>query len=274
MTTITRGHNQESGHLLESTIACQDIRTCFQPIVFLRNGKVLGYEALSRGPIGTQWEEPRMMFAAAARDGLSWELDAVCRLLALQRFAEFHSDKLLFLNVNPHVIADPRFREYMTPAQLANYFISPGQLVFELTEETAVTNYIEYCDLLDYYKQQGFRLAVDDAGAGYSGLNMICTMKPSFVKMDMALIRDIHRDSFRQHLLRMTVEFAHATETTLVAEGIESEAELLTLLDLGVEYGQGFSSVPRSRTYICPRRKSSSACSVNNNSGCSGACAM
>jgi len=215
------------------------IRTCFQPIVSLRDGVVLGYEALSRGPAGTALESPVALFALADEHGMGWELDHLCRTLAIERFAGTEADKLLFLNVDPYTIQDPR-----STARMKNEPLSPaipvGNIIFELTENGAIANYGDFCQLLDVYKIQGIRVAVDDAGAGYSGWNLLCQIKPAFVKIDGAIVRDIHRDAFKQQMMKVMVDFTRATNTTLIAEGIETESELLTLLELGVEYGQGY----------------------------------
>jgi diguanylate cyclase (GGDEF)-like protein len=225
---------------LQQLIEQEAITTCFQPIVNLRDGSVLGYEALSRGPQGTPLESPGALFPLADEMGLSWELDYTCRRLAIERFARFQNDALLFLNINPHVMQDSRFREGMTKGELASQSIPASRVVLELTERTTVPNMCELYSLLEHYKAQGFRLAIDDAGAGYSGLNLICHVKPRFLKLDMDLIRNIHRDAFKQQLMKFFVDLSRATEISLIAEGIETEAELLTLLDLGLEYGQGF----------------------------------
>jgi diguanylate cyclase (GGDEF)-like protein len=216
------------------------VNTVFQPIISLCDGAVLGYEALSRGKAGSALESPRVLFAIAEELGMTWELEYACRRMAIGRFAAFASDALLFLNVDPHVMQDPEFTDEMTRVQLSEHGIPAAGVVFELTEQAAIANHREFTAILEHYKAKGFRLAVDDAGSGYSGLNLICHVKPHFLKMDMNLVRNIHRDAFKQQLLKFTVDFAKATGISLIAEGIEQEAELLTILDLGVEYGQGF----------------------------------
>ncbi|HEY3377599.1 MAG TPA: GGDEF domain-containing protein [Armatimonadota bacterium] len=221
-------------------IETQQITTCFQPIISLRDGSVLGYEALSRGPQFTPLESPTALFALAENCHLTWELEYLCRHLAIERFAACATEKILFLNVNPHIIQDPRFRDGMTKGRLAELSLPTNCIVLELTEKSAIENFYEFYAILEHYEAQGYRLAVDDVGAGYSGLNLICQLKPKFLKLDMNLIRNLHRDAFKQQLIKFAVDFARATEISLIAEGIEQQAELLTLLDLGVEYGQGF----------------------------------
>ncbi len=213
------------------------IRTLYQPIVSLRDGSIHGYEALSRGPEGSALESPFALFALAEYLGVTWELEYACRRLAIERFARLQSEALLFLNVNPTIMQDSRFHQGMTKDALLQAGVPASRVVLELTERTAITNYPDFTRMLDHYRGQGFRVAVDDLGAGYSGLNLLCQVRPKYLKVDMALIRDIHRDTFKQQMVKFTVDFARATESTLIAEGIEQEAELLTLLELGVDFG-------------------------------------
>ncbi len=218
----------------------EDIRTMFQPIISLRKGTVIGYEALSRGPISSKFEDPFVLFQMAEQLGKVWEMEYTCRRLAIKRFAVMGSDHLLFINVNPHVIADPRFREGMTKCQLTAMGMPIEQLVLEITERSAIDSHQEFSAMLEHYRDQGFGLAMDDVGAGYSSLSLVCTMRPKFIKLDMSLMQDIHKDPFKQQLVKFTVNFARATEMRLIAEGIEKELDLLALIDLGVEYGQGY----------------------------------
>ncbi len=225
---------------LRRIISERDISTVFQPIVSLRDGSVLGYEALSRGPANTILQPPSTMFNLAEIHGLTWELEYTCRRLSIERFSAFHSEKLLFLNVNPHIITDIRFKEGVTKEVLEEKSIPTSQVVLEITERNAVVNYFEFITAIEHYKSQGFGLGIDDVGAGYSGLNLLCTIRPKYMKLDMALIQGIHLDSFIQQLVKFTVDFARATNISIVAEGIEKEEELKTIIELGVEYGQGF----------------------------------
>ncbi len=225
---------------LSAIIHAQQIRTLFQPIVDLQHARVYGYEALSRGPAGSALELPDILFTLADRWGYTWELEYTCRRLAIERFVATNCSKFLFLNVDPHIVSDFRFREGMTKSQLEATTMPASQVVLELTERSMISNYHDFITLLEHYKAQGFRMAIDDVGDGYAGLNLICSVKPKFLKLDRTLIRDIHRDAFKQQLIKFQVDFARATDITLIAEGIEEESELLTLIGLGIHYGQGF----------------------------------
>ena len=216
------------------------IQTVFQPIVSLADAEILGYEALSRGPSGSILEQPDRLFAAATACDLLWELDLLCRFKALETAGNMLEKYLLFLNVDPKIINDPRFQKGLTRGYLNSSPIKALGVVFEITEKTAVHDYKGFRRLLDNYTSQGYQIALDDTGSGYSGLTLLAETRPQYVKLDMELIRNVDEDSLKQALLKALVQFADATGIKLVAEGIETINELNALIDIGVHYGQGF----------------------------------
>ncbi len=216
------------------------ITSVFQPIVSLRDGAVLGYEALSRGPKGTEMESPAMLFAVAEANKELWELERLCRTKALSAMQCAKSDTTLFLNVNPSVMEDAKFQKGFTLEYLQEFDIDPKRIIFEITERSAVKDIGEFKEIIHYYKDQQYQIAIDDAGAGYSGLNLISDIHPHYLKLDMQLIRNIDRDTVKQALVKSMQEFAKITGTHLIAEGIETLNELETLIHIGVQYGQGY----------------------------------
>ena len=218
----------------------RQIETVFQPIVSLRDGSVYGYEALSRGPQNTEMYYPTLLFDCAEQYGKTWELELLCRMKAIETVYALQSKFRLFLNVNPKVIHDEKFKKGFTKEYLAQYGIDPENVIFEITEKGVVNNISEFIDTINNYKNQNYRIAVDDAGAGYSGLNMISDIHPHFIKLDMNLVRGIDKDTTKQSLVKSFTEFASMTNTYLIAEGIETKDELLKLIEFGVHYGQGF----------------------------------
>lgn len=217
-----------------------EISTVFQPIVNLKTGEVIGYEALSRGPLNSILQSPNELFSTAADFNRTWDLESLCRTKAIERAKDIDKDKYLFINVDPHIFKDEKFKKGFTKEFLANHNMSPEAIIFEITEKTSIEDYISFKAALDNYVEQGYKIAIDDMGSGYSGLKMLTETKPHFVKIDMDLIRDIDGDSFKQSLVKCFVSLAEVTNMKLIAEGIETEAELLTLIDLGVYAGQGF----------------------------------
>jgi EAL domain-containing protein (putative c-di-GMP-specific phosphodiesterase class I)/GGDEF domain-containing protein len=216
------------------------IKTVFQPIISLRDGSLYGYEALSRGPQNSEMHTPNMLFECAALYGKSWELDSLCRAKAIERACELNVQDRLFINVSPNIMHDTKFKQGFTKEYLNRYAFNPENIIFEITEKEAVNNIADFMNTIQNYKKQNYKIAIDDAGAGYSGLNMISDIHPHFIKLDMNLIRDVDKDITKQLLIKSLSDFASLTNTFLIAEGIETENELLELINIGIHYGQGF----------------------------------
>jgi EAL domain-containing protein (putative c-di-GMP-specific phosphodiesterase class I)/GGDEF domain-containing protein len=225
---------------LLNILAEKQIRTVFQPIVSLRDGTVYGYEALSRGPSGSEMESPSLLFECAQRFNKLWELELLCRTKAIETVYALGTKIRLFLNVNPSIMHDPKFQQGFTKDYLSQYSISAEDVIFEITEREAISNVADFTKTIRNYKDQNYKIAIDDAGAGYSGLNLISEVCPHFIKIDMNLIRDIDKDVTKQSLVKSMREFAALSNTYLIAEGIETEGELLKLIEIGVDFGQGY----------------------------------
>lgn len=216
------------------------INTVFQPIVSLADGSILGYEALSRGPHGSPLEYPDVLFDAARKLGRTWELESLCRAKALERAREILPEYRLFLNVDPKVIYDEKFRRGFTKELLGKYHLDPANIIFEITEKSSVEDYKSFKKVIDNYMDQGYKIAIDDAGAGYSGLNLVAEIRPQYLKIDMKLIRNIDKDSLRRNLVKTLYDFCIVSGIKIIAEGIETINELNTLIDIGIHYGQGY----------------------------------
>lgn len=219
----------------------QRIKPVFQPIVSLKNGKIIGYEALSRIVDAEEIHCSEELFHLAGIYGVVWELEQLCRAKILDSYSKFKEKQgKLFLNVNPMVIHDKGFRSGFTSEYLQRYGVDLKSIVFEVTERNAVDDIKGFKDTVRHYKEQGYNIAVDDAGSCYSGLNLICDVVPHYLKLDMALIRDIYKDAVKYAMVKAMVEFANLTNIELIAEGVECDEELKTLLKLGVHNAQGF----------------------------------
>ncbi|MBC7959555.1 MAG: GGDEF domain-containing protein [Vallitaleaceae bacterium] len=216
------------------------LRTVYQPIISLQTGDVIGYEALTRAPADSKFANPEVLFEAAKKHDLLWDLEILCRANAIRTFSSFGSDKFLFLNVDPEVIRDEHFIKGFTKDLLTEYHISPQSLILEITEKTSIDNYFNFNEVINYYKSQGYKIAIDDVGTGYSGLSTIAKTRPYYIKMDMSLISNVTRDNYKKAIIKSFVEFANTTNTKIIAEGIEDISDLNTLIDIGVHYGQGY----------------------------------
>lgn len=235
---------------LKKILEERNIRTFFQPIVDIKNVKIVGYEALSRGPVGSILERPDILFDTAKECGLLWETEYLCRTLAIERAKKNKISEYLFLNVDPQIIKDSKFRDGFTTEFLKLYNLSPDNIIFEITEKTAVEDYKAFREVLEHYVKQGYKIAIDDTGAGYSGFRLITETKPQFIKLDMGLIRDIDKDSFKQALCKNLLSLSRITNMKLIAEGVETINELSFLIEIGVEFVQGYFLAKPSESIV------------------------
>ena len=217
------------------------IKSHFQPIVDLHTGDIHAYEILSRAE--APFENPAVMFEKASSWGLSWELEYACRSIAMDTISALpdrYRGKKFFLNVSPHIFSDPRFVSDTTMESLKLLRLNPGNFVIEITETTSVSDYNRFEEIIRYYTSQGFHIALDDFGAGHSGLRTLVAMSPHYIKIDRAIVNDIQRSPYKQNLIKSLIAFSDNVDTSLIAEGIETYDELKTIFRLGVRYGQGF----------------------------------
>ncbi|MFJ7972613.1 GGDEF domain-containing protein [Psychrobacillus sp. NPDC096389] len=232
--------DHDYGELFSYIVKEKAIQTVFQPIISLHSGQIYGYEALTRGPANTVLQNPEMLFDYALKNGQLWELENLCRANALKCAYELQAEGKLFLNVNPNIMNDPKFKQGFTKEYLSKFQMAADSIVFEITEREAINNLKDFINTIDHYKNQFYQIAVDDVGAGYSGLNVITDVRPHYMKLDMKLIRDIDRDRTKQLLVKSLSEFANYSQIHIIAEGIETKEELRTLIDIGVHFGQGY----------------------------------
>ncbi len=225
---------------LQEVLLEDKIATVFQPVVNLRDNSVLGQEALSRGPEGTVFHAPLRLFELATESDLAFELDRKCRRRALIAARALPKGQKLFINVLPSALYDPEFQGESLVSQLDQLGLSPDRIVLEITEKYAIENYGVFAEALAEFTQLGFTIAVDDVGAGYSGLEKIAHLNPKYLKLDRELIKDLDSSYIRREMARALKSFADKIGSTIIAEGIEREAELASLLELGIEFGQGF----------------------------------
>jgi EAL domain-containing protein (putative c-di-GMP-specific phosphodiesterase class I) len=200
----------------------------FQPIVELHSSAVVGYEALSRFTDGTG---PDITFASAARAGLGVELEVATLEAALEAAAVLPPEAYLSLNASPTLIGSGRLGPLLAGLR--------RRITLEITEHVVIDDYPALRRELAALGPT-VRLAVDDAGAGYASLRHILELAPDFVKLDVGLVRGIDADPARQALIAGMGYFAVKRKAPLIAEGIETAAELATLRSLAVPYGQGY----------------------------------
>ena len=224
-----RGRETSARRELELVLEERAFHPVFQPVVTLRDRRVVGYEALTRFADGTA---PDIRFADALRNGVGIEFERATLQAALVAAEALPTGLRLGLNVSPALVMDPTWL-----VDLLTEVSRP--LTIELTEHAAVDDYPALRQALSRLPG-GIHVAVDDAGAGFASLRHIFELRPDRVKLDISLVRGINDDPIRQALLAGLVYFAESASSQLVAEGIEHDEEARTLMDLGVTFGQGY----------------------------------
>ena len=211
------------------------VTTAFQPILSLRDQRMVGLEALSRFCVPGDRRSPDDWFTDAARVGLGAELELHALMLALEAAQAVPRHLYVSVNLSPETLLSPGVH-----GAIARSAIPPSRIVLEITEHSSVEDYDALAHALRPLRQAGTRIAVDDAGAGYATFRHILALSPDVIKLDRTLIAGIDRDPARRALATAMVSFAGETGTTVIAEGLETAAERRTVLRLGVEFGQGF----------------------------------
>lgn len=225
---------------LQDVLLGNMIHTVFQPVVDLGNGRVHGFEALSRGPANTTEYSPINLFEAAAATDLVFELDRHCRRRALRTAHDLPPEYQLFINVVPASMYDPDFQGATLRGFLESLGLAPAGIVLEVSEQYAIENYTLFVEALQNFREMGFSIAVDDIGAGYSGLEKIAHLNPRYLKFDMQLVRDIDESHVKREMARALKTFADKMGSSIIAEGIEREGERQACLELGIDLGQGY----------------------------------
>lgn len=217
---------------LDAALALGDPAIVFQPIVDLSSRVSVGYEALAR--FAAEPARPvDAWFTDATRLGRGVELEIASIQRAFAASAQLDRSAFISVNLSPTTLADERLTQALADRDLSG-------VVFEITEHVVVEDYLALRGAIAGWRRRGVRLAIDDAGAGYASLRHVLSLAPDFVKLDLSLVRDIDTDLARQAMATALVSFAAKSETTVVAEGIETEAEMTSLISLGVTIGQGY----------------------------------
>jgi EAL domain-containing protein (putative c-di-GMP-specific phosphodiesterase class I) len=232
----------------------RQIWTAFQPIVEIESRQIMGWEGLSRGPRGSDLELPLVLFGRAGRHGLTEELERSCRRQGFVDWEVFGNPGRLFLNTVPATIRDTSFvgrgvLDYLGPN------LSPRFVTLEITERQVIENLNLYRDAMHAFLDMGFSFAIDDVGAGYSGLETVATLRPNYLKIDMSLVRDVHQKKVSQQVVRAILGMGEGIGATVIAEGIQSQDEADAVRSLGVRFGQGYLFGRPVDPYAAPKPK-------------------
>ena len=237
---LTKKRDFTSKYDLQKIIIENKIDTVFQPIVNMNTLEIIGHEALSRGPEGSEFENPLMLFTFASECGLSFELDRLCRKKAFETVRKIKTDKKIFVNTLTMTIHDPEFRGAYLKELLDDLKMKPENVIFEVSEKMAIDNYDMFRAALKDYTDIGIVHASDDIGTGHSDLERIMELKPGFMKIDMSFVKGIDQSYIKQEIVKAMLQLAKNIGSIIIAEGIERHEEMEKLIEIGVEYGQGF----------------------------------
>ncbi|MFZ3100749.1 MAG: bifunctional diguanylate cyclase/phosphodiesterase, partial [Desulfitobacteriaceae bacterium] len=217
------------------------LKIAFQPIIETRSGEIFGFEALSRILGTTVFNNIADLFPFAEKIGQLYPVETLCRRQAIFSYPSIAQNKeMLFLNINPQVLADPEFASGHTRKLLTEQGLTPSDVVLEITERSAIENFETFRDALGHYRKQGYLIALDDVGAGYSSLQSVAELHPDFLKVDRSLIKGVNADPIKWALLETFVTFSKRIGCRIIAEGVETAEEMRTVVQLGVDYVQGF----------------------------------
>jgi diguanylate cyclase (GGDEF)-like protein/PAS domain S-box-containing protein len=217
---------------LERLIESRSLRFDYQPIVHAKSRARFAVEALCRAE-DPLFRDPTVLFDAAVQSGAIWRLGRLVRQIAPEPLPRLPPELSMFVNLHPAEVADPEL-EHSIDARLA------GRVVLELTERGAIGDLGRFRERLDRLRQRGCKLAIDDLGAGYASLNAVALLEPDFLKIDMTIIRGIDESLARSRLVRRIVEFANDQGIQVIAEGVETSAEVEVVEELGCHLLQGY----------------------------------
>lgn len=212
----------------------------FHPIVHAQSGEVFAHEALLRGLDGEKTVPPKGLFEVATQAGMLFQLDLAARRSAIHQAAIHGLNSKIFINFTPSAIYDATFCLKTTVNLIKEVGFTPADIVFEVIESENVEDPGHLSKILDFYREGGFGVALDDLGSGFSGLNLLASLRPDYVKLDRALISGVDSDPYKAIITQKVLETAHDLGVQTVAEGIETEAEWRWLRENGVDFMQGF----------------------------------
>lgn len=225
---------------LDALIETGGVSIFFQPILDLRTLSVLGHEVFTRGPAGSPFEDAEVLFALAERTGRLVDFERLCRARALGSARRHLPPGLkLFLNTSARALADSDVAGAGFFRMVDSQGLASSDVILEINERVAIEGRSDSSAILRELKRQGFGIAIDDMGAGYSSLHSVVEMEPDYMKFDVSLVRNIDRSLIKRSLLETLVELADKIGAQVIAEGIEAESELTAVRDMGVRLGQG-----------------------------------
>jgi EAL domain-containing protein (putative c-di-GMP-specific phosphodiesterase class I) len=224
---------------LSEIIARGAVRTVFEPVLRPRQGLVIGHEALTRPMLETVFDSVEDLFGFAESTDRQLEFERVCRQSAIQAAGSRPAPGFLFLNASARGVADPDWQSEALSGQLAESGLVPNQVVIEVPERLVAEGGVGFHRAVKGLQRHGFRIAIDDAGAGYATPQTLADLRPDFLKLDVGLVRGMHLSPIKRDLARGLLDLARRLGAHAIAEGVELPEERGALLGLGIEMAQG-----------------------------------
>ncbi|MCY2953074.1 MAG: EAL domain-containing protein [Planctomycetota bacterium] len=240
---------------LDDVLKNDRIAIHFQPIVQFPPGRLHGYECLMRGiDADGALIPPTRVLEAARRLGQLPLLDQKCRLAAIRAAAPLAGTGLtFFINVIPSAMARPRIQLAEMMQELQSRGLRPQEITLEIVETDQISNHRELLNILQYYRKAGFRVALDDVGAGYSSLLSLARLRPDYIKLDGELVRQAATSALEAKMVADLAETARQNGIITIAEGVETPHQFRLILASGIRLTQGyFHAKPRQEPLHSP----------------------
>ncbi|NNM53906.1 MAG: EAL domain-containing protein [Spirochaetales bacterium] len=252
--TLARWESLTNAGFLIDILSNNRLVSHFHPIWDLPRQTLFGYECLIRGQEANgALIPPSRLFGAAKENRLLFNLDRQARQSALRSAARFPVQTKLFINFVPTAIYDPIFCLESTVGLAHQLGITPDRVVFEVIETEEVDDWNHLEKILTFYRKNGFQIALDDVGSGYSSLNRLVQIRPDIIKIDLEIIRNIERDPVKQSVFRALAAIARENGIKLLAEGVETSEELAFVTNEGADLAQGYLWGPPSAELGVPQ---------------------
>jgi len=237
-TLDTYGTNLDSSWFDEALVHDR-FSTYFQPIVDTHTASVFAHECLIRLSTDRVYNGADIMEAAFSRGAIHL-FDSYARRLSIRSAgAQWTPGSKVFVNFMPSSIYDPVFCMASTLDEMSRTILTPSDIVFEVVESDKIADVKHLTKICDYYRKGGFGFALDDVGTGSNSLQMVCDLKPNFIKIDKSLISHISQTMYRTAVQKLA-EFAHQFNVQVIAEGIEKPETAETLRQLNIHLMQGY----------------------------------
>lgn len=233
-------NNSRRAGQLETILNKKQLSTLFQIIFSIKESKVFGYEALARGPLKSELYEPVALFAYALKKGRLQALDKISSSLALHRFKRAQRSGKIFINLSPDTITSFAYEMETLLILGEKQGVSPEKIVIEITEHFSSDDFSRLLSALNTYRAMGVEVAIDDFGAGYSGMRQWLDIEPDYVKLDGHFVHNINEDDKKRLFMDSVKSMTDKLGCKLIVEGVETKEEFSFVSDLGVDLVQGY----------------------------------